>query len=269
VSAALGAPFGGVVGASFGPALVFAGLAAVSAALVWPNRRLWPDDAAGSATARAAAPLPAAAVARRLLPMVLWSTALYAAYTYLATGLAAAGFSPAAVARAIALYGGGAILGILLGGRAADRFGVRQSGALALAGFAGCLLLLRAALGGDAAFLILGLTSAVAQLFFPAQQAGLAADFAARRASVLAWNNSALFLGIMLGSLVGGRAMAAGGFAIDLAIGAGVALAGCVVHLLVVPRRGLPRHDPITPSMLFGYDGSAVSNFRSSKSSPF
>ena len=65
-----------------------------------------------------------------------------------------------------------------------------------LAGLGACFLLLRLAL--DAGTFIepaLGISSAVAQLFFPAQQAGLANDFPNQRGTALAWNNSALFLG--------------------------------------------------------------------------
>jgi predicted MFS family arabinose efflux permease len=106
------------------------------------------------------------------------------------------------------------------------------------AGLCACLLLLRLAL--DAGRLVepaLGASSAVAQLFFPAQQAGLVNDFPRQRAAVLAWNNSALFLGISLGSLVGGEAIALGSFATDLTISAGIALAGCIINAILVPGR--------------------------------
>ena len=95
----------------------------------------------------------------------------------------------------------------------ADRLGFRFTASASFAGLCACLLLVRLAL--DAGRLIepaLGVSSAVAQLFFPAQQAGLANDFPRQRAAVLAWNNSALFLGIALGSLIGGKAAAIGGF---------------------------------------------------------
>jgi predicted MFS family arabinose efflux permease len=78
--------------------------------------------------------------------------------------------------------------------------------------------------------------STAAQLFFPAQQAGLVDDFPARRATVLAWNNSALFLGISLGSLVGGQAISHGGFAADLRISAAIAIAGWMINQAVTPN---------------------------------
>jgi predicted MFS family arabinose efflux permease len=78
--------------------------------------------------------------------------------------------------------------------------------------------------------------SLLAQLFFPAQQASLARDYREHRATVLAWNNSALFLGISLGSLIGGQAVAIGGFTVDTTLGAMIAAAAAA--LVVTPVRG-------------------------------
>ena len=75
----------------------------------------------------------------------------------------------------------------------------------------------------------------VAQVFFPAQQSGLANDFPVRRGAVLAWNNSALFLGISLGSLIGGEAVAIGSFDMTLIVCAAIALTGCLINWIVVP----------------------------------
>ena len=80
-----------------------------------------------------------------------------------------------------------------------------------------------------------GLASAVAQTFFPAQQSGLADDFPNHRATVLAWNNSALFLGISLGSVIGGQVIVVGGFPVNLTISALIALAGWAIYRQVAP----------------------------------
>src|SRR5271166_4658472 len=102
-------------------------------------------------------------------------------------------------------------------------------------------VLLMLAIRADAlVFLVLGLSSAVAQLFFPAQQAGLANDFPTRRSTVLAWNNSALFMGISLGSLIGGEAVAIGDFDTILIISASIVLIGCIINEIVVPRPTQP-----------------------------
>jgi predicted MFS family arabinose efflux permease len=237
VSLALGAPLGGWAGASIGWAPVFAALALLSLCLVWPNFRIWrrdPEPLAGADVPLYA--VPTALVVRRLMPMIMWSTGLYGMYTYLGAGLAAAGFSTAGIAQAILFYGCGAIAGILIGGRLADRLGAKFMVTVSFIGLSACFLVLQLAVHtGVLVELALGLTSGVAQLFFPAQQAGLANDFPSRRATMLAWNNSALFFGISLGSLVGGQAVALAGFETNLVMCASIALIGCMITGIVVP----------------------------------
>ena len=174
------------------------------------------------------------------MPMIIWSTGLYIVYTYLGAALSAAGFSAQRAAEAILFYGSGSFAGVLIGGRAADRFGVRLTIGASFAGFCACLLLLRLAF--DTGRLIepaIGISSAVAQLFFPAQQASLANDFPRQRSTVLAWNNSALYCGISLGSLVGGQAVTLASFDANLAISASIALIGCITTAIVFPGRTL------------------------------
>lgn len=243
VALAFGASMGVIIAASFGWPTIFFVLAALSLVLARLNRRIWPCEPELATRTDAAAPghLGAAALARRLLPTMLWSTALYGVYTYLGAGLVAIGFSTGQTARAILCYGCGAIAGVLLGGRTADRFGVKFLAGASFAGLCVCLLLLRLALdSGTLVELAVGVSSMVAQLFFPAQQAGLANDFPRQRATALAWNNSALFFGISLGSFLGGKAVALGSFDMALTISAGLALIGWLVNAVVVPDQ--PRH---------------------------
>jgi predicted MFS family arabinose efflux permease len=238
----LGAPLAGLAGAAFGWASVFSGLALASLALVWVSRAIWPGTRPDSAAALSVSPI-AGAVAARLMPMVAWSTALYGMYTYLGAGLGASGFSPAQVASAVVVYGAGAIGGLLLGGRFADRLGTKLICGISLFGLFLCFIALRLAIhAGTLVGLTLGLTSAVAQLFFPAQQAGLLNDFPACRTKALAWNNSMLFLGILLGSLIGGRALAQGGFETELDASAVVALIGWAVNWWVIPSPARSLH---------------------------
>jgi len=192
---------------------------------------VWPADPGNSAGI--AAPLPPAgvgAVAERLLPTVLWATALYGVYTYLGVWLTGAGLTSALVARAISFYGIGALVGTLAGGQLADRFGSRRTMLTSLAGLGLCLFAFALGVGtGWAADVLLLVTSIFAQFFFPAQQAALARQYPQRRAFILALNNSALFLGISTGSVIGGEAMAWGGFGVDAAFGAAIACAGLVL----------------------------------------
>lgn len=240
VSLALGASGGALVGGFLGWPSVFVALAGVSLVLAWLNSRVWPQERgrASNPAPGLADPLAAMVLARRLMPTVVWSTGLYAVYTYLGIGLVAVGFSTGQAAEAVLYYGCGAIVGTLIGGRAADRLGVKFTAGVSFVGLCASLLLLRAALdNGTLIEPALGVTSAVAQLFFPAQQAGLANDFPGRRGAALAWNNSALFLGISLGSLVGGEAVARASFATTLTISAGLALIGWLINTLVMPGR--------------------------------
>jgi predicted MFS family arabinose efflux permease len=223
----VGAPAGTLVASNWGWRAPFLVLGVLSLALIAANRLVWPaDPRPDGATAVALPALTLADLAMRLLPTVLWATALYGVYTYLGVWLAGAGLSSSQVARAISFYGAGALAGTLLGGQAADRFGTRETMLASLAGLAACLSALAAGVGtGWTADIALLITSIFAQLFFPAQQAGLARQFPQRRAFVLAMNNSALFLGISLGSLTGGETLAWAGFGADAALGAVIACA--------------------------------------------
>jgi predicted MFS family arabinose efflux permease len=191
---------------------VFIGLAGCSLLLVPIHQRLWPG-LRGAVTPGPNDEFNAALLIRGVLPTVAWSTALYGMYTYLGTGLTVLGYGQSAIAEIVGIYGAAAFAGAFLGGRIADRLGSAAAMRISLIGLCVCFTLLRFAILHDvlvaAAF---GMTSLLAQIFFPAQQSSLLSRFPARSSAVLAWNNSALFLGMALGSLVGGQAMATLGF---------------------------------------------------------
>lgn len=235
----LGAPVGSLVAASCGSRQPFVGVAVLSFALAIANRVVWPaDPRRGGVKTSPVAGIGAAVLSVRLAPTVLWAAALYGTYTYLGVALAGAGYAPAQSACAISLYGIAALAGTLIGGHAADRFGTQRTMLASLAGLALCLPLLGLSLNtGWTAGLMLMTASLCAQLFFPAQQAGLARDFPERRATALACNNSALFLGISLGSLIGGKAIASGGFIVDTTIGATIAGAAAISAVVTGPVR--------------------------------
>jgi predicted MFS family arabinose efflux permease len=232
MSLSFGAPIGLLAATSLGWQMVFAGLGTLSLILAWANRRVWQDNRAASNPVMPSSRLTAPVVAARLTPTVIWSTALYAMYTYLGEGLTSLGYSPEEIAEVILVYGCGAIFGVLAGGRMTDRLGAKLTSAIGLAGLCLCLIMLRVALDTgllvDCAF---ALTSLVAQLYFPAQQVRLANEFPTHRAAILAWNNSALFLGISLGSVTGALAVSLAGFDFDLLIAAAIAIAGWTINL--------------------------------------
>jgi len=246
MSLSFGAPIGALTGARFGWPIVFAGLGALGLLLLGANRLVWRDHHAPKTPAVPSGRLTMATVAPRLAPIVVWSTAVYAMYTYLGDGLISLGYSTEEIAEVIVFYGCGAISGVLIGGRITDRLGAQLTSTIGLAGLCLCFLLLRLAL--DAGVLVsfaFGLLSAVAQLFFPAQQIRLTNEFPAGRATILAWNNSALFLGISLGSLIGGQAISHGGLDTNLMISAAIAIVGLTINLGDRPqRRSVIRPEP-------------------------
>jgi predicted MFS family arabinose efflux permease len=225
MSLSFGTPIGLLTAKSFCWPVVFCALGALSLLLAWANSCVWDSPPPARTRVAPADPLTASVVAAWLGPTVLWSTALYAVYTYLGEGLSASGYSTEEIAKVILFYGCGAIAGTLIGGRIADRLGAKLTISIGLLGLCSCLLLLLVALSFEKhvgyAF---GLVSLSAQLFFPAQQLRLSDQFPNSRAAMLAWNNSALFLGISLGSLIGGQAVALGGFHTDLIIAAAIAI---------------------------------------------
>ena len=224
----LGAPIGAMVSLALGWPTVFVGLAGCSLVLVPLHRSLWPDvrNTANTHT-DPRDNFSALALAGRLAPTVAWSTALYGMYTYLGAGLATLGYGPDAIAAIVGIYGAAAFAGALLGGRIADRLGPAVAIRMSLTGLCVCLTILWFAIQhGVLVEVAFGMTSLLAQVFFPAQQSLLLNEFPTRNSTVLAWNNSALFLGMALGSLIGGQAMAIGGFTAILPISATITIAG-------------------------------------------
>lgn len=231
LSLSFGAPIGLLAGVLHGWQIVFAALGILSLLLAWTNTCVWCEEQHAQRAAAPYSPLAVNLVIAPLAPTVIWSASLYAMYTYLGEGLDSSGYSASEIVSAILFYGWGAIVGILVGGRMTDRFGAKSTTAIALAGLGLCFLLLRFALEAKVLVnLAFGLSSATAQLFFSAQQVRLANKFPARRTTILAWNNSALFLGISLGSMIGGLVTTIAGFDAELMISAAIAVIGWVVN---------------------------------------
>jgi predicted MFS family arabinose efflux permease len=112
-------------------------------------------------------PLAVASLTRRLVPVIVWGTGLYGVYTYLGTGLVGFGLSKSQIARAVVVYGVGAIAGALIGGRLADRLGAKYTAGVSLAALSICFSLLLVVLRtGVFVDLVVGLSAVVAVILF-------------------------------------------------------------------------------------------------------
>lgn len=239
-----GAPIGTLINQSAGWRTVFAGLAASSLALAAFNRRVWPESKpAGSPVAKGAARGELQSVLFDVSVTAFWGAAVYGWYTYLGTGLRLYDhFSPGLVAVALVFYGVGATSGSLSGGRLADHWGAARVSTASLAGLA-ILLGMAALLFKTRAglFPLLLLWAFVGYAFFPAFQSRLAERFSERRGMAMAWNNTALYAGITIGSLMGGWVITQWPFRALPLTSAGVALAGALLSLIRTRRTAATR----------------------------
>ena len=127
IALGLGAPFGLLVGDIGNWRLVFLGLASALTLMLPLNMRAWrtaggpPPRAAQGA---AAAPESLLQAWPHLLTMTAWASSVYAGYTLLATALGREHAADAGhIAALLSSFGCGAALGVLLGGKIADRIG--------------------------------------------------------------------------------------------------------------------------------------------------
>jgi predicted MFS family arabinose efflux permease len=206
----------------------------------------------GGAAVPMGAAVPIAAAVRAVSVTSLWALAVYGFYTYLGTGLSGtARFGTGQVAAAIAVYGVCAVAGNLAGGPLADRLGgwrvtAASLAALAAAG-AGFAVAVNSALAGPAKTAvvagILGLFALTAYPYFTAQQMRLVRSFPQATGRLLAWNNTAMYVGIFIGSAAGGRLLAGGGFRVLCLSSAAVGALGAVSTRWAIGR-GTRRRPP-------------------------
>jgi predicted MFS family arabinose efflux permease len=212
IALSLGAPVGSVVGDAAGWRPVFWTLAGVAVVLTIVNRRSWGTSA--PAAQGDAEHVGVVEKARAVSVTALWGAAIYGFYTYLGNGLRGQWHMGRALFAAVLVcYGVGAVLGSLGGGRLSDRAGARRVATWSLAGIAVGEVVAAVVLPVDALFVVvLALVALVGYAAFPAHQARLVAAYAKRSGSLLAWNNSALYVGISVGSVVGGALIGGAGF---------------------------------------------------------
>lgn len=220
---------------------VFILLSAAAFILAWPNLQLWrPSRPLGRRAFSMRVPLLAAVSA--VSPMVAWGAALYGLYTYLGTGLTeSTPMSTSSVTLCFVGWGIGAILGNHFGGWAADKIGVHVTAVASLCGMMFTMWLLgrglSAGMGGGALAATLCLLAIVSYPFQPAQQARLVQWGQSNKASLLAWNSSALYLGMTIGSAFDGYVMKHAAF--HALPHAGMVIAAVGVALSCVAQRVL------------------------------
>lgn len=143
----------------------------------------------------------------------LFLGAIYVLYTFLQPLMERfMGFGPLEVTAALVIFGVGAVIGNMLGGRLADRVGPVQTLTLLALSQAALMPVFLFVPMPVAAFLTLVLLWSVAGWSFTApQQMRLVAAAPERQSLALSLNASAIYLGTAAGSALGGALVAAGG----------------------------------------------------------
>lgn len=136
----------------------------------------------------------------------IWAISMYALYVYLGAALYSENrFSSSEIAIAVTFYGIGAVLGSLISGQFTDRFGVRKISKATLIFLTVILVCLGIFFSsGDWIYIFLFIWALVGYSGFTSYQARLAVEYPKERGIVMAWNNTALYIGITIGSMIGG-----------------------------------------------------------------
>ncbi|MEC1669485.1 MFS transporter [Bacillus mojavensis] len=144
----------------------------------------------------------------------IWAISMYTLYVYLGAALHFNnGFSPAEIALAVTFYGIGAVLGSLSSGQLTDKFGERKISINTLIVLALILLCLGVFFSsGDWLYFFMFIWALVGYAGFTSYQARLAVEYPLERGIVMAWNNTALYIGITLGSMLGGYVISNWGY---------------------------------------------------------
>lgn len=245
VSLATGAPTGTAVASLFSWRETFVGLGVLAALLGALNGFAWPKGAGSVPPAAADGTLQPAGPSllekvRAVSVTGLWAFAVYSLYTYIGTGLSeVAELSTGWVATALVLYGVGAVVGSLSGGRLADRFGTSKVVISSLVLLSALELLLDLAFHAPdwVLLVVLGLFALAAYPCLPAYQSRLVGTFPRHTGSVMAWNSCFMYLGTSAGAAAGGALLSSAGFSWIAPAGAVVGLIGALVYA----RWALPR----------------------------
>jgi predicted MFS family arabinose efflux permease len=146
----------------------------------------------------------------------IWAISMYALYVYLGAALYSENsFSSSEIALAVTFYGVGAVLGSLTSGQLTDKFGESNISKITLV----LLTLMLICLGiffssGDWVYFFLFIWAFVGYAGFTSYQARLTVEYPKERGIVMAWNNTALYIGITMGSMIGGYVISNWGYSL-------------------------------------------------------
>ncbi|MDA8222987.1 MAG: MFS transporter [Desulfitobacterium hafniense] len=225
-----GAPIGTMLEQVLGWRAIFIGLAIIAALLSILNFRVWP-----SIQKVPSVEAPTKGSVLRIISAVsvtaFWAMAMYALYVFLGTGLLLYNhFSSGELASSITAFGIGAVLGSLGSGRVTDKIGTRIVSIFSTAILISILALLGLFFSsGTLVYFLLFLWALTGYASFTSYQARLAEEFPETRGMALALNNTALYIGITLGSMTGSLVIAKCGFFTLPFICSGIALISCLI----------------------------------------
>jgi predicted MFS family arabinose efflux permease len=247
VALVMGAPAGALLSSAIGWHGVFLCVGGIAALVLAVDLHQAVD--AGPVPSRRQETLEVAFIPRIRAVSVtgLWALAVYGLYTYLGVGLAeSAHLSPRLIAVALAVYGAGAVAGNLVGGLLADRYGGLRVTVASLAALAAMEAVVGAVVRRGPALLVvvLGLFALAAYPYFTAHQIRLLAGFPNDSGALLAWNNTALYVGILVGSAVGAHLLSATSFSVLTWALCTAAVIGALVTIWAIPAPAKSRVAP-------------------------
>ena len=208
-----GAPIGAILEHFLGWRSVFVALAIVGALLIIVNFKAWKNIKKNSSTNK---PFEGniLRIFRSVTVTASWGISMYALYVYLGAALYVEHrFTTAEVAIAITVYGIGAVIGSLSGGQLSDRFGEIRVTKLAFR----CLIVILICLSllftsSQWLYSLLFIWALVGYTAFTSYKARLAAQYPHERGIAMAWNMTALYIGITVGSMLGGIVISQWGY---------------------------------------------------------
>jgi MFS transporter, DHA1 family, inner membrane transport protein len=216
LSYVIGVPLGAWVGGQQGWQAAFWLMTAASAAMLLLMAWRLPRDvqAPGVAFAGLGAVLKRAEVLAALAVTLLYFTAIFTVFSYIAPVLRAlSGGGGLGLSWTITVFGLAGVAGTMLGGLAADRFGARRTMMVLLASLTAMMALLPLTAGRPGVMLAVLVAWGCSGFgLMSPQQARLAQMAPAQAPLLLSLNSSMLYLGTALGAAVGGPAIGALGF---------------------------------------------------------